>query len=94
LDSIPAVGVSGVADGGAHDGKGGSSSLTSAGGGAAGIVIVPRVDNPFEPSPNSIVDRLSDTVNDMLGLDVSQCCSPEAELLQHLSQQHAVLAEL
>jgi hypothetical protein len=30
----------------------------------------------------------------MLGLDVSQCYSPEAELLQHLSQQHLVLAEL
>jgi hypothetical protein len=29
-----------------------------------------------------------------LGLDVSQCYSPEAELLQHLSQQHLVLAEL
>jgi hypothetical protein len=30
----------------------------------------------------------------MLGLGVSQCYSPEAELLQHLSQQHLVLAEL
>jgi hypothetical protein len=30
----------------------------------------------------------------MLELDVSQCFSPEAELLQHLHQQHVVLAEL
>jgi hypothetical protein len=78
----------GVSDG--VGGKGGGAE----GGGAAGIVFVPRVDNPFEPSPDSIIDSLSDTVNDMLGLDVSQCYSPEAELLQHLSQQHLVLAEL
>jgi hypothetical protein len=52
------------------------------------------IDNPFEPSPDSIIDSLSDTVNDMLGLDVSRCYSPEAELLQHLSQKHLVPAEL
>jgi hypothetical protein len=52
------------------------------------------IDNPFEPSPDSIIDSLSDTVNDMMGLDVSRCYSPEAELLQHLSQQHLVPAEL
>jgi hypothetical protein len=84
-DATAGVGGVGVSDNGAGG---------EVGGGAAGIVIVPHVDNSFEPSPNSIIEGLSDTVNDMLGLDVSQCYSPEAELLQHLSKQHLVLAEL
>jgi hypothetical protein len=83
FDSTAGVGVSGKLGGGIEGG-----------GGAAGIVVVPSVDNPFVPSPDSIIDSLSDTVNDMLGHDVSQCYSPEAELLQYLSQQHLVLAQL
>jgi hypothetical protein len=90
FDSISTGGVSGAAvDGGAHGGEG-PSPLSA--GAAAGTVCC--VDNPFEPSPDSIIERFSYTVNDMLGLDVSQCYSSEAELLQHLPQQHVVLAKL
>jgi hypothetical protein len=60
FDSTAGVGVS--------DGLG-----AELGGGAAGIVFVPCVDNPFEPSPDSIIiDSLPDTVNDMIETNLNR----------------------
>jgi hypothetical protein len=89
FDSIAVGTASGAAvNGDAHEVE--SPSLSA----GLAAVMVPCLANPLEPSPGSIIERFSITVNDMLGLDVSHCFSPEAEVLHHIPQQHVLLAEL
>ena len=82
----------GDGDGASHQQDASSVTATST---AASLLMVPgHPSNPFAPFPDSIIDRISTSVDDMLGLDVSQCFNPETDLLQHLPNHHIVLAEL